>query len=173
MVAAKKKILVVGTGTIGECHTRCVLATNRAEVSICETNDNQRKKIADNYKIKSSYADLTLALEAGYDAVVIATPAHLHIPMAQQAAEAGHHLLIEKPLSISLDGVDHLDRTIKERKLIAGVAYVLRHIPVISAMKEALDSGRFGCPLHITVVQGWHFPTSRPNYKDIYYASHA
>ena len=114
-----------------------------------------------------------MALEAGYDAVVIATPAHLHIPMAQQAAEAGHHLLIENPLSISLDGVDHLDRTIKERKLIAGVSYVLRHIPVISAMKEALDSGRFGRPLHITVIQGWHFPTSRPNYKDVYYASHA
>ncbi len=46
MVAAKKKILVVGTGMIGERHTRCFLATNRAEVSICETNDSLRKKIA-------------------------------------------------------------------------------------------------------------------------------
>ncbi len=173
MVTAKKKILVVGTGTIGECHTRCILATNRAEVSVCETNDNLRKKIADNYKIKNSYADFTLALEAGHDAIVIATPAHLHIPMAQQAAESGLHLLIEKPLSISLDGIDHLDRTIRERKLVAGVAYVLRQIPVLSAMKEALDSERFGRPLHITVTRGQHFPTYRPNYREIYYASHA
>ena len=173
MVAAKKKVLVVGTGSIGERHTRCILATNRAEVSICEINDNLRKKIADNYKIKNSYADFTLALEAGYDAIVIATPAHLHIPMAQQAAESGLHLLIEKPLSISLDGIDHLDRTIRERKLVAGVAYVLRHIPVLSAMKKALDSGRFGRPLHITVTRGQHFPTYRPDYREIYYASHA
>ena len=120
------------------------------------------KKIADNYTIKNSYADFTLALEAGHDAIVIATPAHLHIPMAQQAAESGLHLLIEKPLSISLDGIDHLDRTIRERKLVAGVAYVLRHIPVLAAMKKVLDSGRFGCPLHITVIRGQHFPTYRP-----------
>ena len=173
MAAAKKKVLVVGTGSIGERHTRCILATNRAEVSICEINDNLRKKVADNYNIKNSYADFTLALEAGHDAIVIATPAHLHIPMAQQAAESGLHLLIEKPLSISLDGIDHLDRTIRERKLVAGVAYVLRHIPVISAMKKALDSGRFGRPLHITVIRGQHFPTYRPEYREIYYASHA
>ena len=162
MAAAKKKVLVVGTGSIGERHTRCILATNRAEVSICEINDNRRKKIADNYKIKNSYADLTLALEAGHDAIVIATPAHLHIPMAQQAAESGLHLLIEKPLSISIDGIDHLDRTSRERKLVAGVAYVLRHIPVLAAMKKALDSGRFGRPLHITVIRGPtlpHLPT--------------
>ena len=173
MAAAKKKVLVVGTGSIGERHTRCMLATNRAEVSICEIDDNRRKKIADNYNIKNSYADFTLALAAGHDAIVIATPAHLHIPMAQQAAESGLHLLIEKPLSISLDGIDHLDRTIRERQLVAGVAYVLRHIPVILAMKKALDSGRFGQPLHITVIRGQHFPTYRPDYREIYYASHA
>ena len=63
MVEPKKKVLVVGTGSIGERHTRCILATNRAEVSICEINDNLRKEIADNYKIKNSYADLTLALQ--------------------------------------------------------------------------------------------------------------
>ena len=118
MVVAKKKVLVVGTGSIGERHTRCILATNRADVSICEINDNLRKKIADDYNIKNSYADLTLALEAGHDAIVIATPAHLHIPMAQQAAESGLHLLIEKPLSISLDGIDRLDRTIREWKIL-------------------------------------------------------
>ncbi len=173
MAATKKKVLVVGTGSIGERHTRCILATNRAEVSICEINDNLRKKIAANYNIKHSYADLTSALEAEHDAIVIATPAHLHIPMAQQAAESGLHLLIEKPLSINLDGIDHLDRTIGERQLVAGVAYVLRHIPVLAAMKKALDSGRFGRPLHITVTRGQHFPTYRPEYREIYYASHA
>ena len=173
MAAAKKNVLVVGAGSIGERHTRCILATNRAEVSICEIDDNRRKKIVDNYNIKNSYADFTLALAAGHDAIVIATPAHLHIPMAQQAAESGLHLLIEKPLSISLEGIDHLDRTIRERQLVAGVAYVLRHIPVIAAMKKALDSGRFGRPLHITVIRGQHFPTYRPAYREIYYANHA
>ena len=38
-----KKILIVGTGSIGERHTRCFLATGRAQVSICEPNDDLRK----------------------------------------------------------------------------------------------------------------------------------
>ena len=173
MAAAKKKILVVGTGSIGERHTRCILATNRAEVSICETKDTLREKIADNYKIKNSYGDFTLALEAGHDAMVIATPAHLHVPMAQQAAESDLHLLIEKPLSISCDGIDHLDKTIKERKLVLGVAYVFRQYPILVALKKAIDSGRFGRPLHITVTSGQHFPTYRPAYRETYYTSHA
>ena len=173
MPGAIKKILVVGTGSIGERHTRCILATNRAEVSICETNDTLREKIAGNYKIKNSYSDFKIALEAGHDAIVIATPAHLHVPMAQQAAEANLHILIEKPLSISFDGIDHLDETIRERKLVVGVAYVFRQYPVLSAMKKALDSKRFGRPLHITVTSGQHFPTYRPAYRETYYTSHA
>ena len=42
MTIDNKKVLVVGTGSIGERHVRCILATNRAEVSICETNDSLR-----------------------------------------------------------------------------------------------------------------------------------
>ena len=93
--------------------------------------------------------------------------------MAQQASEANLHILIEKPLSISFDGIDHLDKTIRERKLVVGVAYVFRQYPILSAMKKSLDSGRFGRPLHITGTSGQHFPTYRPAYRETYYTSHA
>ncbi len=167
-----KRVLVVGAGSIGERHTRCILATKRAEVSICDINDTLRQKVADKYKINKSYSDFTSAIGEGHDAAVIATPAHLHVPMAQQAAESNLHLLIEKPLSVSCEGIDHLDKTTRERKLVVGVAYVFRLYPVLAAMKKAIDSGRFGRPLHITVTSGQHFPTYRPAYREIYYTSH-
>ena len=167
---AKHEVLIVGVGSIGERHLRCFGSTGRAELSLCEINDGLRQRIADQYDVARAYSDLAEALAQPHDAVVICAPAHLHIPMALAAAETGLHMLIEKPLSTSLDDVDRLGQIIDERKLVAAVAYVHRAYPVLRAAKAALDSGRFGTPRQITVVGGQHFPTGRPAYRQIYYA---
>lgn len=167
------KILVVGVGSIGERHVRCFQNTERAVVSICEVNDSLREEIADRYEIEQQYAELDAALQAEHDAVVVAVPAHLHIPIAQQAAEAGLHLLIEKPLSISLAGIEQLQQTVEEKNLVAAVAYVYRAAPALAAMKAALDSGRFGAPVQIVAASGQNFPSFRPAYRETYYRDHA
>ncbi|NOY40746.1 MAG: Gfo/Idh/MocA family oxidoreductase [Planctomycetes bacterium] len=167
------KVLVVGVGSIGERHVRCFQQTGRATVSICEVNDSLRKQIGERYNIQHQYSDIEVALQADHDAIVVAVPAHLHIPIAQKAAEANLHLLIEKPLAVSLAGIEQLQQTIDERNLVAAVAYVYRANPALAAMKQALDSGRFGAPVQIVAVSGQHFPTFRPAYRDTYYRDHA
>ena len=107
------------------------------------------------------------------DAAVIATPAQLHIPIARKLAEAGAHLLIEKPLSTSVEGVAELMATVRERKLTAMVAYVYRTHPALTAMKQAIDSGRFGRPLQLTASCGQDFAFYRPAYRQVYYARRA
>ena len=62
------------------------------------------ERIASQYGVARTYADLEEALGDSHDAAVIATPAHLHIPMATTLCEAGLHLLIEKPLSTGPGG---------------------------------------------------------------------
>ncbi len=167
------KVLVVGVGSIGERHVRCFQQTGRATVSICEVNDSLRKKIGERYNIQHQYNDIEVALQADHDAIVVAVPAHLHIPIAQKAAEAHLHLLIEKPLAVSLAGIKQLQKKIDEQNLVAAVAYVYRANPALAAMKQALDSGRFGAPVQIVAVSGQHFPTFRPAYRDTYYRDHA
>ena len=93
--------------------------------------------------------------------------------MAIRLARAGMHLLIEKPLSTSLDGIDELQAAIAERQRVAMVAYVYRSIPVVVDAKRAIDSGRFGKPMHLVVTCGQHFPTYRPAYREIYYTNRA
>lgn len=166
----RKSILIVGVGSIGERHVRCFQATDRAAIAICEVNTELRKRIARQYGIRHAYADLDAALAEPCDAAVIATPAHLHIPMAVRLAEANVNLLIEKPLSTSLDGIDVLEQAIRQRSLRAAVAYVLRHEPAVAAMREALCQGRFGKPVQLVAACGQHFPTYRPAYREIYYA---
>jgi len=85
----KKKVLVIGVGSTGERHVRCFQNTSRAEVSICEVNDSLRNTVGERYEIESQFQDLKTALENAYDAVVVAVPAHLHMPISQQAADAG------------------------------------------------------------------------------------
>lgn len=171
--ATNHRVLVVGVGSIGERHLRCFQATGRARLAICEINTELRGTVAARYGIDAAYADLESALADRPSAAVVATPAHLHICMATRLAEAGVHLLIEKPLSTRLDGIERLQKLVRERCLVAAVAYVLRVHPVLVAVKQALTEGRFGMPVEIVSVSGQHFPTYRPAYRSIYYTDRA
>ena len=173
MSKTNHRVLVVGVGSIGERHVRCFQNTGRAEISICEVNDKLRTEIAERYQISNQYSDIDSALKGDHEAVVIAVPANLHIPFAQKVAEAGLHLLIEKPLAVTCEGIEQLQRTVSERKLVATVAYVYRADPALAEMKQALNSGRFGAAVQIVAVSGQHFPTFRPAYRDTYYCDHA
>src|SRR6185436_11967917 len=99
-----------------------------------------------------------------HDAVVIAVPANLHIPVAEKAVAAGLHLLIEKPLSITTDGVDALIQSARLSKRVIGVGYVHRANPSLAAMRAAIVSGSLGAPVELVAVAGQHFPTYRPAY---------
>lgn len=167
------RVLVIGTGSIGERHLRCFGHTGRARLSICEPNDELRRRMESGYNIERSASRLEEFLVDPPDAAVVCTPAPLHIPIATQLAEAGVHLLIEKPLSTSTEGVDRLAAVIQRRGLTVAVAYVLRTNPTLSAIREAIRSGRFGHPVQLVFTSGQHFPFYRPAYREIYYASRA
>lgn len=167
-----KKVLIVGVGSIGLRHLRCFQSTGRAGVSICETDLALRLRVAEEYQVEH-YGDLEAALVQGHDAAVICTPAQLHVPIAIRLAEVGVHLLLEKPLSTSLQGIDALRAAVQQQGLVAAVAYVHRANPALEAMREAIVSGRFGRPVQVVVVSGQHFPTYRPAYREIYYRDRA
>jgi predicted dehydrogenase len=167
-------ILIVGVGSIGERHLHCFQSTGRADVSFVEINDTLRATISERYGVRG-FADIESAIteqsSAGEQitAAVVATPANRHLEIATRLAEAGIHLLIEKPLSTTIEGADRLAGVISRRNLVVGVAYVMRCFPALAAMRDALRSGRFGKPVEIVAVCGQHFPTYRPAYRDTYY----
>jgi len=169
----KNDILVVGVGSIGERHLRCFQANKNARLSLCEINPSLREKISKQYGIDRSFSCLDEAIRVPPDAAVIATPANLHIEIAHRLAESGIHLLIEKPLSTTLKGVESLCHLVDQKQLVAAVAYVYRAHPALAQMKEAIESGRFGKPVQLIAVCGAHFPTHRPAYQETYYRDHA
>ncbi|HEX7008731.1 MAG TPA: Gfo/Idh/MocA family oxidoreductase [Phycisphaeraceae bacterium] len=169
MSSKRHRVLIVGVGSIGERHLRCFLSTQRTHVSLCEVNESLRDRVAQRYGIAQTYADIDQVPPDACDAAVICAPAPMHVPLATQLAGRRVHLLIEKPLSTTLDGLEDLKQLIQQKGLVAAVAYNLRAHPVLADVKRVLDEGRFGRPLQIVCVSGQHFPTYRPAYRQIYY----
>ena len=167
-----KKVLVVGGGSIGERHVRCFLHNGRATVSLCEVRDDVRERLSSSYDVQATYNSLEAALDSEFDAAVICTPAHLHVPMALQLVKRGVHLLIEKPLSISCEGIDELLAVRDSRQLAIAVAYVFRQYPEMKALKLSIESGKFGKPVQVVMQSGSHFPLYRPAYRETYYTQH-
>ncbi len=175
-MASLHRVLVVGVGSIGERHLRCFQNSGRCSLAICEPHAALRQDVAGRYGVAAdaAFADVETALAtAEFDAAVVATPAPLHIPLSTQLAQAGKHLLIEKPLSTSIDGVAELEQLITSKSLKAAVGYTHRAHPANAAVKAAIDAGRFGSPRELTLVTGQNFPHYRPAYRDIYYADRA
>lgn len=167
------RLLVVGGGSIGERHVRCFLRSGRVEVGLCDSSPRVLQAVGNEYALAEAFADFDAALAWRPDIAVVCTPAHLHIPMARRLIEAGTAVLIEKPLSTTLDGVDELLAMERDAELPLAVAYVYRAHPALRAMRDALRSGRFGRPVQCVAVFGQHFPFYRPAYREIYYRDRA
>ena len=171
-------ILVVGCGSIGERHLRTFLATGRATVAGCDPNPAVRERIATTYRVPVSdnwlqAIDADATADPALTAVVIATPAPLHLPIAIRALERGYHVLIEKPLALDLADAPALLGAHARSGRFAGVAYVHRFQPAVQQARDFLLAGDFGPVRHATVVTGQNFPTFRPAYREIYYRDRA
>lgn len=173
MTASRPLILVIGCGSIGERHVRTFLATGKCEVIACDNRPAICQLMTERYGVKTVADWSTLLTDPSISAAVIATPAPLHIDMAIKCLQAGWHVLTEKPLSTSLDGVDQLVAAQQQAQKFVGVAYVLHFVPSLQAVRQFIQSGKFGAVKHVAVNSGHHFPHARPAYREIYYRDHA
>jgi predicted dehydrogenase len=166
-------VLVVGCGSIGERHVRCFLQTGRCRVTACETNELVRQRMADTYGVPVVDDAESAIKSTNFDGVVICTPAHLHIPQAIQSLSSGKHVLIEKPLSHSLDGVGDLFTARERSGRQVAVAYTYHVYPFLVGARDFLARGDFGPVLHVTATCGQPFHVLRPAYAGIYYRDRA
>ncbi len=96
-----------------------------------------------------AYTDCArLLADPEVDIVVISTPPFLHARMAQEAAQAGKHVLVEKPLALNLQEAEQAVETAKRAGVHLTVDYVLRHHPLYRLAFQVLQSGLLG-ELHL------------------------
>ena len=163
-------LLIVGVGSIGERHLRCFKSTDRCTVAFCEPHHERRDDVSRRYQV-TGYRDWQEAVShENFSAAVIASPAPTHIPVARSLTDHGLDLLIEKPLSLSLEGVDQLTQLVEQNATRVAVGFMYRTLPALQRMRAALVAGEFGRMLQVQVNSGQHFPFYRPAYREIYYS---
>jgi len=166
------RLLIVGGGSIGERHLRCFAKARRSlKIELCEPRAARRRELAAMYDLAGAHADYSDLDLSAFDVAVLCTPANLHVPQARQFAEAGCHLLIEKPLCITEQGVTALMRTVRRNKVVAGVGYTYRNYPDLLKMAGLIRKGKLGPPLAARMTMAYNYPLYRPDYRRNYFAN--
>lgn len=143
---SKTKVLVVGLGSIGLRHARLLSEREDIELRICEmAEDNRKRAVSILSDIKPvAYADLATALEEKPDVVFVCVPDKFHVPVGLQAIESGADILVEKPVSDSIEGAQNLVVAARELKKFMQVGYMLRLDEGLKKMKSLVENGYLG-----------------------------
>jgi predicted dehydrogenase len=165
----RQNILIIGAGSIGRRHAQNC-AHLGANVSIHDVAHDHLAALCREKGYIPVY-DLDTALKhRSFDAALVCTPNHLHIPFAQKIADAEIDLFIEKPLSHNSDGVDELVSTIERNQLITMAGFNLRFEPGLQFLKKNVDPRKVA---FAQIESGSHMPGWRSgvDYRKVYSAN--
>ncbi|MGC9309659.1 MAG: Gfo/Idh/MocA family protein [Candidatus Nanoarchaeia archaeon] len=134
----KLGVAIIGMGKFGEFLLDAYKKLKHAEViALCD------KKPLQGYKRYKIYRDYNKLLKnKNIDLVVIATPPYLHAKMACQAGKAGKHVLVEKPIALTLREAKQVETACKNVKF--KIDYILRENQIIKNIKQIIDSNLLG-----------------------------
>ena len=164
------KFLIAGFGSIGRRHFRNLVKLGQRDIIFYRTHqstipDEELK----GYPIES---DLKAALSHHPVAVIVTNPTASHLDVAIPAAEMGCHLLIEKPLSHSLERVDKLERIIRRGSAQVLVGFQFRYHPGLLQIRDWIQQAVIGDVYFVRAHWGEYLPDWHPweDYREGYSA---
>jgi len=139
---------VIGGGTFGWFHLTAYSQLQRegkAElVALADINEEVLERRAREFKVKT-YTDYMEMLERErLDGVSVVTPDHLHREIALDALEAGVHVLVEKPMDVTVEGAVEMAEKARRKGLLLQVDFHKRYDPYHVELKRAIEEGRLG-----------------------------
>jgi predicted dehydrogenase len=165
------KFLIAGLGSIGRRHFRNLISLGEKDIVLLRSH---HATLSDDelagYPVE---ADLLEALKKHKpDAVIVANPTALHLDVAIPAAEAGCHILLEKPISHSLERLDVLQQAAQKSGSRILVGFQFRYHPTLNKARELIQAGALGKVLTVHVHWGEYLPNWHPweDYRQSYAA---
>lgn len=154
------KYLVAGFGSIGRRHFRNLVALGESDIVIYHTGHSTLA--VDELAGFPVETDLREALAHQPGAAIISNPTALHLDVAIPAAQAGCHLLLEKPISHSLSRLDELEDATRQNHCQVLAGFQFRFHPGLLQVKRLLDEGAIGNPVSARAVWGEFLPNWHP-----------
>jgi predicted dehydrogenase len=165
------KFLIAGLGSIGRRHFRNLIALGEKDIILLRT---RKATLPDDeltgYPVET---DIHEAIKKHKpDAVIVANPTALHLDIAIPAAEAGCAILLEKPVSDSLDRLDILQQTAQKSGSKILVGFQFRYHPTLNKARELIQADAIGKVLTVHAYWGEYLPQWHPweDYRQSYAA---
>ena len=149
-MAQKVRWGVIGAGGIADRRTipGMMLCDNAELVAVMEINQELAEKCRAKWGCKKAYdSEAALLADPEIDAVYIASPVFLHAKQAIAAADAGKHILIEKPLAMTSEEGQKVIAYCKEKGVLIAAGLMMRFGAYVQAMKKAVAEGKIGRPV--------------------------
>ncbi|MFA6714586.1 MAG: Gfo/Idh/MocA family oxidoreductase [Victivallales bacterium] len=154
----KRKISygIVGAGIIADTHANALAMSKNSKLTAVYDRDPRRSRdFAAKYKVKSFNSLEAFLKDREIDVVTIAVPSGLHAEIAIPAANAGKHILCEKPLDINIEKAESIINACRRNKVLLSTVFQLRLSPEIQKIKRVLSKGLFGKIIHISARIKW------------------
>jgi predicted dehydrogenase len=141
---------LIGVGDIAEKRVAAALKDSRGSSldAVTSARPERAAAFAARHGVARHYADWREMLkDGGLEAVYVATPVHLHPELAIAAAEAGKHVLCEKPMALDAADCGRMIAAARRHGVRLGVAYYRHLYPVVLRMKQILEAATIGRPV--------------------------
>ena len=136
------KTAVIGVGYLGRFHAQKYAALDNAElVGVVDSNKENAKRVADECGTQA-FTDYR-ELFGKVDAVSIVVPTQLHYPVAKECLENDIHVLLEKPMTVSVAEADELIAIAAEKKLVLQIGHLERFNSAVLALQPVLTKPQF------------------------------
>ncbi|MEO0003622.1 MAG: hypothetical protein RLZZ22_1314 [Pseudomonadota bacterium] len=143
------KMALIGAGRIGSFHAETIARRlhNARLVAVADPAPGAARKLADSLDCDLAYTDpQQVFANPDVDAVLIATPARFHTPLAVSAANAGKHVFCEKPMALTIVEAEAVIEAAARNQVQLQVGFNRRWDRAFSEGRAAIDAGRIGTP---------------------------
>lgn len=148
-MAVRRRVIVVGAGSIGRRHIRLLNERTDVAVELCEPNADAVAQVRAEVGDVPNHGSFDEALASAPYAMVIATPVEMHAAQTIAALRAGSHVLCEKPMSASLDDAIAMKREAEAAPAVLSFGFNLHFHPGLRRLKGLIDNGALGQVLQV------------------------
>ncbi|GAB4410747.1 MAG: scyllo-inositol 2-dehydrogenase [Anaerolineae bacterium] len=151
-MSSSVRVCLVGAGRVARVHANSLVNHVPAAqlVALVDPDPRARDEAGEQFGVEKRFAALEEALESvAFDAVVITTPTFTHKQLAVMAANAGKHILLEKPMALNLAECDAIIAAAEANGVILQLGFMRRFDPEFVAAAQRIEAGEIGQPMLI------------------------
>jgi len=137
---------IIGCGVIAPTHASAMDKIENARlVAVADVLEDKAQQFAEKHGAAHYYTNYNeLLARDDIDAISVCTPHHLHAPVVINAAKAGKHALVEKPMAITMAEADEMIAECEAANVKLGAVFQHRFDPAAQCIRKAIDEGRLG-----------------------------